>query len=321
MVQLNRKRNMEIQGSLKNYFGAQGAKEMTERLMTGIAELDEMLQGGFLEKDAVMVAGSAGTGKTTLALQYIANGIAKYGENGIYVAFEQFPDQIYRDASAMAFGVADTSARSYLRSGVPTFLLLGCGVLTFGTSSLFAAWLIGPAGTNVNVTVFDIGALAAALLHAGGATSAWVGASPHNVPNLRGRLLLSYVSAIAFSLLQTAAALLGVVPTFFVQGVGPTLLRQIVLGGAIALFAFSSVIFMRIYTRSKSDVLYWYSLALALIAVGLALVFIQKAVGSPIGLSGRIGQYLGGVYLLASVLVSLRAKGKGGPSPDEDCAA
>ncbi len=67
------------------------------RQKTGIAELDAMLRGGFLERDAIMVAGSAGTGKTTLALQHLVNGI-KLGEPGIYLTFEQLPDQIYRDA-------------------------------------------------------------------------------------------------------------------------------------------------------------------------------------------------------------------------------
>jgi len=41
------------------------------RVRTGIAELDQMLRGGFMKGDAVMVAGSAGCGKTTLALQYL----------------------------------------------------------------------------------------------------------------------------------------------------------------------------------------------------------------------------------------------------------
>jgi len=67
------------------------------RLKTGIVELDEMLRGGFMPGDAVMLAGSAGSGKTTLGLQYLVNGV-KQGEPGIYVTFEELPDQIYRDA-------------------------------------------------------------------------------------------------------------------------------------------------------------------------------------------------------------------------------
>jgi circadian clock protein KaiC len=67
------------------------------RVKTGIVELDEMLRGGFMPGDSVMLAGSAGSGKTTLGLQYLVNGV-KLGEPGIYVTFEELPDQIYRDA-------------------------------------------------------------------------------------------------------------------------------------------------------------------------------------------------------------------------------
>src|SRR5260370_35087212 len=73
------------------------------RQKTGIVGLDAMLRGGFLERDAVMVAGGAGTGKTTLALQHLVNGVTKFGDPGKYLTFQQLPDQIYRDAEN--FGV------------------------------------------------------------------------------------------------------------------------------------------------------------------------------------------------------------------------
>ena len=72
------------------------------RNKTGILELDEMLRGGFMDKDAVMVAGSAGTGKTTLALEYLVNGATQFGEPGIYLTFEQLPDQLYRTQKTSA---------------------------------------------------------------------------------------------------------------------------------------------------------------------------------------------------------------------------
>ena len=68
------------------------------RVKTGITELDEMRHGGFMQGDSVLLAGSAGSGKTTLALQYLVNGIVHDGEAGVYITFEQMPDQIYRDA-------------------------------------------------------------------------------------------------------------------------------------------------------------------------------------------------------------------------------
>jgi len=56
-----------------------------------------------MEGDSILLAGAPGTGKTTLALQHLVNGAMKFGENGIYVTFEQMPDQIYRDAASFGW--------------------------------------------------------------------------------------------------------------------------------------------------------------------------------------------------------------------------
>ena len=84
------------------------------RVRTGIVELDEMLRGGFMKGDAVMVAGSAGCGKTTLALQYLVNGV-KLGEAGLYVTFEEMPDQIYRDAKNLGWDLRKLEEESKFR--------------------------------------------------------------------------------------------------------------------------------------------------------------------------------------------------------------
>src|SRR2546422_4150674 len=85
------------------------------RVRTGITELDEMLHGGFMEGDAVMVAGRAGCGKTTLALQYLVNGV-KFGEPGIYVTVEEMPDQIYRGAKNLGWHLRKLEAEKNFRS-------------------------------------------------------------------------------------------------------------------------------------------------------------------------------------------------------------
>ncbi|MGA2627261.1 MAG: ATPase domain-containing protein [Candidatus Bathyarchaeia archaeon] len=76
---------------------------ITARVRTGIVEFDKMLRGGFMERDAILVAGPPGTGKTTLGLEYLVNGASEFGENGVYVTFEQMPDQIYRDAATFGW--------------------------------------------------------------------------------------------------------------------------------------------------------------------------------------------------------------------------
>jgi len=85
------------------------------RVKTGIAEFDAMLRGGFMKGDAVMLAGSAGTGKTTIALQYLINGIKTAGEGGLYLTFEQHPDQIYRDAKNFGWDLQKLEAEDKLR--------------------------------------------------------------------------------------------------------------------------------------------------------------------------------------------------------------
>jgi len=85
------------------------------RVKSGIIELDEILSGGFMEKDAVLLAGSAGAGKTTLGLQYLVNGAFLYNEPGIYVTFEELPDQIYRDANGFGWDLRKMEDENKLR--------------------------------------------------------------------------------------------------------------------------------------------------------------------------------------------------------------
>ncbi|MFZ5824139.1 MAG: RAD55 family ATPase [Bacillota bacterium] len=70
---------------------------MPHRLLTGLPGLDTVLGGGLMPHSCVLLTGAAGTGKTTLGLQFLCAG-AEVGEGGAYITFEQFPDQIYRDA-------------------------------------------------------------------------------------------------------------------------------------------------------------------------------------------------------------------------------
>jgi hypothetical protein len=57
------------------------------RLSIGVPELDEMLGGGIPEGDSVLVAGASGTGKSVLAIQFLAEGI-RQGEAGILSTVE-----------------------------------------------------------------------------------------------------------------------------------------------------------------------------------------------------------------------------------------
>ena len=87
----------------------------TQRVPTGISGLDDLLYGGFLEGDAVLVAGAPGTGKSTLGMQYIHEGIQQYDEPGFFITFEEFPQQYYRDAATFGWGFRELERQNRLR--------------------------------------------------------------------------------------------------------------------------------------------------------------------------------------------------------------
>ncbi len=70
------------------------------RVTTGIAELDTILDGGLWRGSTALVLGRAGTGKTTIALQFaLAGGTA--GERSLYVNFQENPTQLARAVAAL----------------------------------------------------------------------------------------------------------------------------------------------------------------------------------------------------------------------------
>jgi circadian clock protein KaiC len=65
----------------------------TNRLSSGIEELDHILGGGFPAKRLFLIEGAPGSGKTTLALQFLMAGV-KNSEKGFYVTFSESKDEI-----------------------------------------------------------------------------------------------------------------------------------------------------------------------------------------------------------------------------------
>lgn len=70
------------------------------RISTGVAGLDEMLGGGLPAGDSALVAGPAGSGKSALCTQFIAEGV-RQGEPGVIVVFEEHPADYVSRAEAL----------------------------------------------------------------------------------------------------------------------------------------------------------------------------------------------------------------------------
>jgi len=74
-----------------------GQAASTQRIPTGVARLDAMLGGaGYYRGSSVLISGTAGTGKTSLAAHF-AEAACRRGERALFFAFEESPNQIMRN--------------------------------------------------------------------------------------------------------------------------------------------------------------------------------------------------------------------------------
>lgn len=71
-----------------------------ERISTGIPALDDMLGGkGFYRSSTILMSGTAGTGKTTMAAHFVDAACAR-GEKCLYFLFEESPQQMVRNMTS-----------------------------------------------------------------------------------------------------------------------------------------------------------------------------------------------------------------------------
>jgi len=73
-----------------------------ERVKTGIEAFDDLVMGGLPRGRTTIVGGTPGSGKTVFATQFLAHGIADLHEPGVFVTFEESPDEI--DLNMAGFG-------------------------------------------------------------------------------------------------------------------------------------------------------------------------------------------------------------------------
>ena len=70
---------------------------VAKKSSTGIPGLDNLIEGGFAKGDLIAIAGKAGTGKSTLAMQFLVEGALKHEEAGIYVSFIEDSATLHRN--------------------------------------------------------------------------------------------------------------------------------------------------------------------------------------------------------------------------------
>jgi len=75
------------------------------KLETGISGFDFVAGGGLPKGRTTLVAGTAGSAKTVFAAEFIARGITKAKENGVFVTFEESPADICRNMKGLGWDI------------------------------------------------------------------------------------------------------------------------------------------------------------------------------------------------------------------------
>ena len=73
-----------------------------ERVKTGMEAFDDLVMGGLPRGRTTIVGGTPGSGKTVFATQFLAHGITNFKEGGVFVTFEEPPNEI--EVNMASFG-------------------------------------------------------------------------------------------------------------------------------------------------------------------------------------------------------------------------
>jgi circadian clock protein KaiC len=84
----------------------------SERVSTGVDRLDTMLGGGYYRGAGILLTGSPGTAKTTLAGSFV-DAACRRGEKTLLVSFDSFEDELIRNLESVGIGLT-----KHVQSGV-----------------------------------------------------------------------------------------------------------------------------------------------------------------------------------------------------------
>src|SRR4030042_1957840 len=88
--------------------------DVLEKCPTGIKGLDEITKGGLPRGRPTLICGSAGSGKTLLAMEFLMRGAKEYGEPGVFMTFEESPEDLAKNFISLGFDLNDMMSRGLI---------------------------------------------------------------------------------------------------------------------------------------------------------------------------------------------------------------
>jgi circadian clock protein KaiC len=88
--------------------------EVLEKCPTGIRGLDEITKGGLPRGRPTLICGGAGSGKTLFAMEFLVRGAMDYGEPGVFMTFEETPEDLAKNFISLGFDLPDMISRGLI---------------------------------------------------------------------------------------------------------------------------------------------------------------------------------------------------------------
>jgi circadian clock protein KaiC len=86
-----------------------------QKTPTGIPGLDEVTLGGLPTGRPTLICGGPGCGKTLFALEFIVRGVELYNEPGVFIAFEEKPEELAANVTSLGFDLEQLQAQKKLK--------------------------------------------------------------------------------------------------------------------------------------------------------------------------------------------------------------
>lgn len=93
---------------------ADGGLGGLEKCPSGITGFDEITGGGLPAGRPTLVCGAAGCGKTLFGIEFLVKGATRYGQPGVFMAFEETADDLTKNVRSLGFDLDDLVAQGKL---------------------------------------------------------------------------------------------------------------------------------------------------------------------------------------------------------------
>ena len=156
------------------------------------------------------------------------------------------------------------------------------------------------------IIIMSIGALLGSITHFVNLILTTIGTNHYKAHTRKVKLLVTYSSVVIFIIVLTAISSFGETLRVSLPGSVLVILPSTAQLGVVIFCGLAGIFFLRFWLREGSEVLFWYSLGLLLIALAHFSFLLQMNPNDLLAWTGKLAGYIADIYLIIAVLVAYR---------------